>query len=236
MLPNLNSKTQARYLLQVSRFVLRASVCTLAYTGLATAHAAITVYTDQGLFMAAVVASAVDTFDDLPQAEGLGLGVALNRTVGAYGYLAAATSGGQSDQFYNSGAGSDTWLSSNEPDAVITLNGFTANTQAVGGFWFGTGPDGSFVTGEPLALVVTDSSGFSLTRNFNATSTQSFLGFVSDVRISTLQLNSVNPLLVWPTINNLVLAQAAPVPEAASSVMMLLGLATLVLGVRRRCS
>jgi hypothetical protein len=224
----MKAMTPSRWLRPVASLVVGATV--------GSAQAAFVAYTDPASFLAAVAAPGVDSFDDLPQAVGLGLGTALNRMAGAYSYVATATSGGVADQFYNSGTGPDTWLSSNEPDAVITLSGFAATTRAVGGFWFGTGAAGSLVPGAALTLVLTDATGFSQTQSFTATSAQFFVGFVSDAALGTLQLTSNDPLLAWPSINNLVLAQAAPVPETASSVLMLLGLAALVLGVRQRAA
>jgi hypothetical protein len=201
-----------------------AAICSV---GASAAQATITAFTDRASFLAAVSAPAVDSFDELPQGVGLGLGVVLNRAAGAYSYAASATARGAADQFYNSGTGADTWLSTNEPDATITLSTFSANTRAVGGFWFGTGADGGFVAGAPLTLVVSDASGASLTQNFSAPSTNFFLGFISDGALNSVKLNSNNPLVAWPSINDLVLAQIAPVPENTSSALMLLGLFAL---------
>jgi hypothetical protein len=208
-----------------------ATVWTCSATG---AHATITMFTDQVSFAAAVATPATDSFDDLPQGVGLGLGVVLNRAAGAYGYLAAATARGAADQFYNSGSGTDTWLSTNEPDATITLSSFTINTRALGGFWFGSGADGGFVTGAPLTLVVSDASGSSRIQNFSAPAANFFLGFTSDRDLTMVKLSSNDPLLAWPSINNLVLAQTAAVPESSAGAMMLFGLFALAMRVRPR--
>jgi hypothetical protein len=213
---------------------LRPLASLLLCAGVGVAQAAITVYTDQASFLAAVTAPAVDSFDDLPQGIGLGMGVVLNRAAGTQSYSASAMARGAADQFYNSGAGADTWLSTNEPDAVITLSGFTTNTRALGGFWFGTGADGGFVAGAPLTLVVSDANGATRTQNFSAPVTSFFLGFVSDAALSMVKLNSNDPLLAWPSINNLVLAQTAAVPEAGSGAFMLLGMMGIALYARRR--
>jgi hypothetical protein len=212
---------------------LRCFAASVVLGSAGAAQAAFTVYIDQASFLAAVAAPATDTFDDLAQGVGLGLGTALMRTPGPYAYKATAAAAGVADQFFNAGAGADTWLSTSEPDATITLSAFSANTQALGGFFFGTDATGAFAASEPLTLVITDSAGASSTQTFSASSTGHFLGFVSNSSLMWLTLDSNNPLLAWPSINNLTLAAVSPVPESQAYWMALCGLAVVAFCSRR---
>jgi hypothetical protein len=72
---------------------------------------------------------------------------------------------------------------------------------------------------------LTDSFGRTTQTILNATTT-SFLGFVSDGTITSLSIEAVQSAsFLWPTVDNLTLAQAgiSAVPEPATWAMMILG-------------
>jgi hypothetical protein len=78
-------------------------VAVAALLGLSgVAQAALTVYTTQASFLAAVISPGTDTFDDLGVGTPIGPAV-LSRTVTPYSYDATS-------DFYIAGAGTDAWL------------------------------------------------------------------------------------------------------------------------------
>ncbi len=186
-----------------------------------SASAAITVFTDQAAFNAAIIAASTDTFNDLP----LGAFTSpINRTVGSYGYTGTAAS-----NFFPSGTASDLWLSPDTATDAIVLNNFTGGVFAVGGFFFGSNILGEFQSGT-INVTATDAGG-SITQGINGTPTSSFLGFISTTGIVQISVSAVQPSpgSLWPAVNDLTLA-TIPTPGAVA----LLGLGGLVAARRRR--
>jgi hypothetical protein len=183
------------------------------------ANAAITVFTDQASFLAAISAPATDTFQDL-SIVGL-TPTPLTRAVGAYGYSAAASGG-----FYGAGTPADHWLSTNTATDAITLGNFTGGVFGLGGTFFGSNMGGSFVSGSVI-LTATDADGSVSKSILNAT-TSSFLGFVSTSGLTGVTLAAVQPsgsTYLWPTADNLTLGGQvlSAVPEPATWAMMIIG-------------
>jgi hypothetical protein len=169
------------------------------------AQAAITVYTNQAAFLAAVFAPGTDTFNDFsitgPTPS------PINRTAGPYSYTAAAST----STFFGAGTMADPWLSTNTATDTITFSAIPANVRAIGGFFFGSNAAGAAVLGD-VTLVAADGSGTSAQTIIGAT-TSSFRGFVSDGPLTSLTVAAVqggvnSPL--WPTVNDFILATSAP--------------------------
>lgn len=185
----------------------------------AGAQAAITVYTTQADFLAAVSAPGVDTFDDL---EVEPYGDTVFRTAGAYNYQAYS-----SGAIWGAGDATDHWLSNNTSYTPIVFSNFSGGVSAFGGNFFGTDVAGGFVPDANVVLTALD--GTTLTYTLAGATTDSFLGFVSDAPLTAVVLGT-DGRDYWPTANNVVLA----VPEPATYGMLLAGIGLLGAAARRR--
>lgn len=220
---------------------LKSLLAPLALTALTTAlltaqgaaQAALTVYTSEASFLAALSAAGVDSFDDLDPTAALAQ--PLNRTAGAYGYSASVGAGGS---FWPAGTlGGDAWLGVDQPLDTVTFNAFSGGVNAVGGFFFGSDVYGSFTTAQQISVSASDTGG-SLSQALLAPGTGSFLGFISTGAISSLQVwvgaQGSGEAGVWPTINNLTLGHALAVPEPQTYALLLSGLGLVGWMARRR--
>jgi hypothetical protein len=185
-----------------------------------TANAAITVYTSQSSFLAAVSSAGTDSFNDLTVDS---LGDSLNRTAGAYSYTASAATG-----LYGAGVTGDTWLSTNSRFDPIVFSGFTPGVSAFGGNFFASDIGGNYVASGTLLLTASD--GTTLNTTLNGATQGSFLGFISDTGLNTVMIEASPDGAYWPTANNVVLA----VPEPATYGMFMAGLGLFGFAARRR--
>lgn len=115
----------------------------------------------------------------------------------------------------------------------LMFTNFSANTTAFGGTFFNLDTEGNFVSGSiVLSALFSDLS--SMTTTNEATSTATFFGFVGDTNI--LSLIVVSDQAGLPASGQLTLG--APVPEPATSALLVLGLVALagVAARRRRCA
>jgi len=198
--------------------VLASALASLLATA-AGAQAEITVYTTQAAFLGATGTPGVDSFDDLA------LDIydeALNRTAGGYTYQVSAAGG-----LFGAGTGSDHWLSSNLRLSPIVFQDFSSGVNAFGGNFFGSDIGGQYLPNANLILTAADGS--SLTYTLTGATQASFVGFVSDVALTSVSL-STDGGLYWPTANDVVLA----VPEPATYGMLLAGLGCVGAIARRR--
>jgi len=192
-----------------------------------TAQAAITVYTTQEAFLAATTAAGTDAFENLSITTPTESPI--TRTAGSYGYTATTSnlSPDGSTGFYGAGSTADRWLSTNYALDTVTFGSFTGSVSALGGLFFTSNIAGAYAPGA-VTLTATDSLGATVTQTIIASTTSSFLGFVSNGSMSNVTLASIQPAgsSIWPTANNLTLARAAAapaVPEPATWAMMLVG-------------
>jgi hypothetical protein len=185
----------------------------------AGAQAAITVYTSESAFFAAVSAPGTDTFDDLTVAP---YGDTVYRTAGAYNYQAYSATG-----IWGAGGPTDFWLSNNTRYNPIVFSQFSGGVSAFGGNFFASDIAGQFVPDGTMVLTAVD--GGTLTYDLTGATTGSFVGFVSTAPLSSVTLGTDGGEY-WPTANNVVLA----VPEPATYGMMLVGMTLLGVAARRR--
>jgi hypothetical protein len=202
-------------------------VAVAALLGLSGAsQAAMTVYTTQASFLAAVTTSGTDSFDNLGIGYTNGFET-LSRSAGAYTYDVAAT-------FYTAGTGGDTWLSTDAPIDAIVFNNFGAGVKAAGGLFFTSNVGGNYHLAD-ITVQATDGSGSS-TQTIVGSTTGSFLGFVSTGPLTSLVVSAVNPNplgpFFWPSVNDLTLAAAVPEPETYA--LLLAGLGVVGFLARRR--
>ena len=189
-------------------------------------HAALTAFTTSASFAVATLASATDAFNLLPIDF---IASPSNRTIGPYSYVASAPGG-----LFGAGSAANPWLSTNLSGATLTFGSFGGGVSAIGGSFFGSDIAGAFLAGQSLTLTATDSVGASLTQTINGATQTSFLGFASTGTLVTLAVSIASPN-AFASVDNLVLAQAAPIPEPETYAMLLAGLATLAtIGRRRR--
>jgi hypothetical protein len=203
------------------------------------AQAAITIYTTQASYLAAISAPGVDTFNDLnPTTTAAG---PLARTAGAYSYTTSV--GPTSTLFFPAGTlAGDVWLSSNNRTDTITFNAFSSGVVGLGGFFFGSDATGLFTTPSSITIAATDGSGTVSQTLVNPTVT-SFVGFVSTGALTKVDVyipvQGVGLAGVWPTINNLTLGKAPgvvvpSVPESSTWLMMIAGFGLIGGAMRRR--
>jgi hypothetical protein len=194
--------------------------------GASLARADIVTYTSPHAFQASVTHAGTDTFDDLVPMQAY---PTLNRTAGDYSYTATSSA----LFLYGAGGAADPWLSTNYTDASLTFSNFSGGVTALGGYFFGTDIWGKFKPGTSLTLTASDGS--TLNYTLSDTYTGSFLGFVSSSPLVSVTMQKDTADQYWPTVNNLTLGMAMPVPEPGSWAMLMAGLSLAGLAAWRRC-
>jgi hypothetical protein len=199
------------------------------------AQAAVTVYTDQASFLAAVSNPGVDTFNDI---SSLGSTPSpLFRVAGPHSYTATS-------QLFFGGSlgGGDNFLSTNTATDTMTFSGFSAGVSAIGGEFFGSDISGAFAAVGSISLVIDTGDSESIFTIANPTAT-SFFGIVSTTGLVSFTVLSPTvdggPPFFWPSANNLVLAElsAGPaIPEPASWALMIAGFGLVGAAARRRAA
>ena len=202
----------------------------LALTG--AAQAAITVYTTQASFLAAVAVPGTDSFDDLN--KNFSFDGPVMRTAGAHSYTAEA--GPTSGFFPASNGGTDVYLATNNGFDTIRASGFSTGVSAIGGFFFGTDLNGLLTPTARLTVSATDAGGTTTLALLNP-GLGTFRGFVSTGGLASLTLwagvaEGSGEVGVFPALNNLTLAVAVPEPQTWA--LMLGGLALLGWAARRQ--
>ena len=207
-------------------FSTAAAVCAIAAS---PASAAVT-FTSSAAFAAATSAPGVDTYAGF-SISGVTTSP-ISRSAGTYGYTASAANG-----FFGAGTTANPWLSTNTATDSVIFTGFGANVRGIGGLFFGSNSAGAYTLGN-IVLTLIDAAG-TTTYTINGATTNSFVGFVSTGAITSLTVTAVQPsaTFLWPTIDNLTLAQAptaAAVPEPATWGMMILGFGMIGAAARSR--
>ena len=185
-------------------------------------------FTDQATFLAAVSGAVTDTYNDLPDLSSVNS--PLNRTVSPYQYSATAANG-----FYTAGSAGDVWLSTNTAANPMDFTLTSGAPTAMGGYFFATNISGSLTTGTINVSI----NGGQFLQTISTSSATNFFGWVSpnDTPITDFQVSTTQPgtgVSYWPTANNLILAQAVPVPEPSTYALGGLAALTLSLVSRRR--
>ena len=191
------------------------------------AHADFTVFTSKASFLAAVVAPGVDTFTGFSTTTVTSSPI--TRAAGPYTYNASSGTG-----FFGAGTVANPALSTRSDFDAITFFNLSGGASAIGGTFFGSDLQGSFVA-SAVILTATDTLGAISTQTFVATPT-SFLGFVSTGAIATLVFSTSQPgSFVFPAVDNLTIAMArvTPIPEPQTWTLFLAGLAVLGYCARR---
>jgi hypothetical protein len=179
-------------------FVLAlATACTLLSE---SAMAAITVYTTEASFLAAIQTPGVDGFNDISLTTITSNPVV--RAAGAYTYTASLTSTGLG--FLGAGTTENPWLSTIFSADTIKFVAFSNGVSGVGGNFFDSDVNSTFLSGN-INVKASDDLGANETRVLVAATTSTFLGFVSDGLITSVSVNTTVQQVdtPFPTVDNL---------------------------------
>jgi hypothetical protein len=196
--------------------------------GLSPAEAA-SIFTDEATFLSNVQSgSYLEKFDSLEPTSPGPLPFSQN------GFIYSATainSSPRNSGFFNEGRSSDVWLSTFTATTPIVFNFTSGNISAVGGAFFPSQFSGELISGR-VTLALSDGT----TQTLTDTNSSSFLGLIADPGsfFTSLMVTAVQPPpgagFIWPTVNNLRVGTATPVPTPA----LLPGLIGLGLGMLRK--
>ena len=193
-------------------------------------HAAFTVFTTAASFAAATRAPGVDTYAGFSVVDSTP--GPINRNAGAYAYTASASL----SDFFGAGTIANPSLSTQDNETSITFFNIAGGATAIGGNFYNTDILGNFISGA-ITIVANDSFGAQSTQTITDATVSSFRGFLSTGTISSLVVTAVQPLIgdgIFPTVDNLTIAIAAPVPEPETYALMLTGLGVVGFVARRR--
>lgn len=208
----------------------RATACVaalLAATALAApsgpAVAAVTVYTSQAAFLAAIApGSYMETFSGLPGGAGTLSASPLGFGGGGYGFQANAPSG-----LVTAIVSGNRSLSLNQNAELITFTSIVGPgaVTAIGGYFFNTNFDGDALAVGSSVVVTATAGAITETRSIaSPTSLTSFLGFVSDESAFSALTIGANPggIFNWQTADDLILGARATLAVVAEPVSMAL--------------
>ena len=173
------------------------------------ARALVVTYTDRDAFLAALSSSSTDNYNDLSSGF---VTSPLNRTITGYTYNATATGG-----LYTGTVNGSTVLSTNTEDTALTLN-FTAGAPtAVGGYFFNTDINFNVLNS---VITVTANPGASAQSVVTGSATN-FFGWLDDSGTPFTSLVIAPSSGSYPTVDNLVLGQAAPAAQVPGPLPVL---------------
>jgi hypothetical protein len=188
-----------------------------------SAQAGFVTYTDKAAFLSAVSGAQTDSFNDL--VIGNVTPIIPSRTVGIYQYTVATENG-----FFPLGSGGSTALSAIFPES-ISFAIISGSPTAMGGFFFCTDSNTSLTSG---TISVSINNGLFL-MSVSTNSAENFFGWISDdgAPITSFQVTPTGND-AFSTVNDLIFAQAAPIPEPSTYGLILGGLALAGAAIRRR--
>lgn len=196
----------------------------------APAKATVTLFTNRGAFVAAVLTPATDSFDDRPQVN---RSSPIDRTVGAYSDRVSNTPG-TTGLFAGSRGCGGVFVSTNAATDNLLFSGFSGGFSAAGADICGSNLFGN-VAAIPSISVIFEAGGHEQIVTIDNPAATSFVGIVSTSGRTSFAIvgpGDVGGNFRWPSANNLVLASA--IPEPASWFMLIAGFGPVGAAARRR--
>jgi PEP-CTERM motif len=207
-------------------FIAKPFVAAALLSAVSLAQADIDTYNDSGSFLAALSGYeyGVDDYQDLGAGS---LGKSITRFAGDIEYEASTRKRLVADDVDGSIA-----LSTNKARAKITFSDFGTDVMGIGADFFPADMTGVPVTSK-LILKVVETDGTVTRIRLNG---QTFKGLVSDEGIASLTVFTKirGNMKAWPTVDNLTLVSATPVPEPETYALMIGGLAAIGFVASRR--
>jgi hypothetical protein len=211
----------------------------LAFAATPSSLAAQTTFTTFDAFVAAIGSYGTDSFNELSNDVYAG---PLMRSAGTNAYTVQAA-GAPFNNLYalaNPDQGTDLWLSTEEATAPLRFGGFSNTVFAVGGRFFATGLTGA-VSGTALRVVAIDVMGNTVDELITPTSSGAFFGARFAFAVASFTVTADNSgfggSAYFPTVNDLVLGQAATtVPEPATLWLLAAGVGVLFVLRRKRAA
>jgi hypothetical protein len=182
--------------LKLNRFLAIAAVVLPAALTSFQAAAVPVVYTSQAAFTAAIAPfpNGTDTYGQYT--TGASLPNSVTRSNGTFSYTASDPLG-----LYE-GATANGFLTNNDRTSTVTLNAFTAGTNAFGANFFGSNFAGLFGAGESIIVSIFETNGASFTTTLTNTTRGSFIGYRADSGIASVIFRSALVASLWPSIDN----------------------------------
>ena len=183
----------------------------------------------------ATTGGSIDSFNDLGTSLGATSGAlpaSLSRNVSGLTYALSSTiSDIDASSLYLVPATGTLAVSTNLTADSLVLSGFAQPVYALGGNFFRTGTDLGELASGSVKVVATDVNGASVSQTLAGGSLTSFVGFRSDVALSSVVVSlSAASTTNAVTLDNI---SISAVPETSTWLMMALGLSGLMV-LRRR--